>query len=106
MFHNIIGVSWSFAQCNRTRLGVDCSNSFLGCCESPFLRTALGMEMCHCSAATKPLVYPCPIAHHIVVVVSTTLTRSYPSVLTAFKLLCHRYLGSFFKGVFLKQTWD
>ena len=42
MFHNIIGVSWSFAQCNRTRLGVDCSNSFLGCCESPFLRAAFG----------------------------------------------------------------
>ena len=106
MFHNIIGVSWSFAQVIELVWVWTAVIPFWGVVRALFLGLLWGMEMCHCSAATKPLVYPCPIAHHIVVVVSTTLTRSYPSVLTAFKLLCHRYLGSFFKGVFLKQTWD
>ena len=65
MFHNIIGVFWSFAvlhntvYCNnRTRLGVDYRyrNSFFGVCvvRALFFGLLLGMEICYCIVLLQP----------------------------------------------------
>ena len=80
MFHNIIGVFWSFAflhntvYCNnRTRLGVDYRyrNSFFGVCvvRALFFGLLLGMEICYCSAATKNDHWSIPALWHGVTLV-------------------------------------